>query len=259
MIKTIIITEWIKNKHTFTPWFLLIGSLLAPFVCFMIFANRWSLFVPEAGSTAWTVFFQTNVSIFSSLLVPVWLILLVALNIYPEQKGNTWKRLFVTPVGKDRLFEGKLIYLCLQVVLTVTGFLVATAVAGVLLQTLHPALVLPLSGLPVISMLATLAGLVVCLIPILTLQYVLSLLTNNVLIPTAIGLFLVIISMILAQGWSYAVYDPYAFPLLFSWNGSGKTSLPQWIGLPSIVWLSLIFSVAVAFLGRRAFKQISIK
>lgn len=255
MIKTIIATEWMKNKHTFTPWFLLIGSLVVPFICFMIYLNRWSLFVPEAGSNGWAEFLHMNVSLFSSLMLPVWLILLVALNIYPEQKGNTWKRLFVTPVGRGNLFVGKLVYLFLQVFLAMFGFMLSLCLVGLVVQLMHPTLSLSLSGLPLLSMLSTLSGLMVSSLAIVTLQYVFSLFTTNVLIPATTGLFLVIISMILSQGWSYVVYDPYVFPLLYSWNTSGKSLLPIWLGLPSVIWLSLIISVTAAFLGRWKFKQ----
>lgn len=259
MINRVITAEWIKSKHSFTPWFVGIGILLIPLVGFLIFLNRWTYFVPEPGSNGWEAYYQLNLGLSASLMLPVWNILLVALVIHPEQKGNTWKRLFITPVGKSALYGGKLMYLYLLLALTVIGFTLAVVLTGVTAQFLHPELVLRLNAVPFTSLLFTGIGLMVCLLPILTIQYVFSMLTNNVLIPAAVGLFMVIVSTVLAQGWSYAVYDPYAFPLLFSWNESGKTTLPDWLGIASIEWMSVLIVVLVGWLGWLRFRRMSVR
>lgn len=259
MINRVITAELIKSKHSFTPWFVGIGILLIPLVGFLIYLNRSTFFVPESGSNGWETYLQLNLSLSATLMLPVWTILLVALAIYPEQKGNTWKRLFITPAGKKALYAGKLLYLYLLLALTVIGFNLAIVLTGVMAQFLHPELVLQMDAAPFSNMLLMGLGLMVCLLPILTIQYVFSMLTNNVLIPAAVGLFLVIVSMVLVQGWSYATYDPYAFPLLFSWNESGKTTLPDWLGIASIEWLSVLIVFLASWLGWLRFKRISVR
>lgn len=255
----IFLTEWMKSRRTFTPWFLGAGSMLVPVVCFLIYVNKWSIFTPEAGANGWTAYLQMNLNLATALLLPVWIILLVALNIHPEQKGNTWKRLFVTPVGKGRLFIGKLVYLGVEVVVTLIGFFITIGLTGIIAHALHPSLALPVKDLPLFNMLLTAVGLTICLLPMMTIQYVFSMLTNNVLVPASIGLFVVIVSMVLIQGWKYTVYDPYAFPLLYAWNDCGKTTLPHWLGISSVEWMSVAVCILVAWGGWWKFKRISIK
>jgi len=258
-IQAIILAEWIKSRRSFTPWFLVAGSVLIPLVCFLIYINRSSIFTPEAGANGWSAYLQMNVSLSTALMLPIWIILLVALTIHPEQKGNTWKRLFVTPVGKGRLYTGKLVYLCLEVVVTLIGFFMAIGLSGIMAHALHPNLAMHFNDMPLLDMLMTAVGLTICLLPMMTIQYVFSLLTNNVLVPASIGLFVVIVSMVLAQGWKYAVYDPYVFPLLFAWDDTGKSTLPHWLGISSIEWMSVAVCLLVAWVGWWKFKQKSIK
>ncbi len=259
MIKNIVFAEWIKSKHSFTPWFLVVGSVLIPVICGLIYLNRWSIFSPEAGMDGWDAYLNMNVSLAGGLLFPFWVILLVALSVYPEYKGNAWKRLFVTPVGKSRLYRGKLIHLCFQVVITILGFMLSVAITGVIVGMQHPTLMLEAINLPMISMLYTGFRLLLCLLPMLFIQYVLSMLTRNMLIPVALGMFLVIVSLVLAQGWSYVEYDPYAFPLLFTWDLSGKMNLTHWMGLAKTEWLSLAVCLLVGWIGKLGFNRLSIK
>lgn len=258
MINRILKAEWVKSRRSFTPWFLGTGMLLVPAICVLIYLNRWSHFIPDAGMDGWKPFLHLNLGM-SALLMPVWAIMSVALVIHPEQKGNTWKRIFITPAGKKALYVGKGLYLYQLLTLTVAGLIAAMLLLSVPVQLLHPELNLRLSAVPVSDVLLMGLGLLVSLIALLTLQYIFSLLTNNVLIPTALGLFLLIISLVLVQGWLYAKYDPYAFPMLFSWNVSGKTTMPGWLGISTIQWLSVPLVLLVAWLGWLRFKRLPVR
>jgi hypothetical protein len=74
-----------------------------------------------------------------------------------------------------------------------------------------------------------------------------------------VGMFAYILSMVLVQGWSYAVYDPYAFPLMLDWELATKSPQFHWLGLYKTEWLSLLYSLGLAWLGWCYFKRSSIR
>jgi len=254
MIKTVVIAEWKKIYHSFIPWLWLVGALLIPLVCGLIYGNRSAMFDPEPGMNAWNAYVQMNISMASGLLLPFLVILLVAMNVHPEHKGNTWKRLLVLPVSKGALYFGKGLFLVAQLFGCLLLFVVGILVSGSLVTLIHPSLALSGGAFPLVDMLWQVIRLFVSLLAILSLQYVFSLLTNNILIPVIVGVFMMILSLVLVQGWSYVVYDPYAFPIIYAWDFGGKMPQPHWMGLTKPEWLSILVSVVVGWLGFLRFK-----
>lgn len=254
VILTVLKAEWMKTRHTALPWVALLGGLFIPLVQGLIYLFRWRAFVPEAGSNGWDNLLSTCVGLSGGLLFPFLAIMLVAFFHHLEIKANAWKRLLVMPVGRSALYWGKWVFLLLLLLGAVLALLVGSVLISILLNGLRPSLELPLSMLPFGTLLGYLLRFYLSFLAILTLQHVMSFFANNALIPVMVGVFAYILSLVLVQGWSYAVYDPYAFPLILDWDTGSKVAQCHWLGLYKTEWLSLLYSIGFAWLGVLVFK-----
>ena len=79
------------------------------------------------------------------------------------------------------------------------------------------------------------------------------------LVTVVVGVFAYVLSMVLVQGWAYAVYDPYALPMLIDWENATRTPMFQWMGLYKPEWLSLLYSVLIAWGGLAFFKRVPVR
>lgn len=259
MLKKVIKAEWMKARHSFLPWMVILGGLFIPVVEGLIYLFRWASFVPEAGANGWDTLLSTCMGLSAGLLFPFLVILMVAFNHHVEYKANAWKRLLVIPLGRTALYGGKWLFLLL-------GLLVATLIqaagivlVGLLLGWLKPALALQLTGLPFGFLTLYTLRFYITFFAILTIQFVLNVLINNTLVTVVVGVFAYVLSMVLVQGWAYAVYDPYALPMLIDWENATRTPMFQWMGLYKPEWLSLLYSVLIAWGGLAFFKRVPVR
>jgi len=255
MLYKTFLAELKKSQHTFVPWLTLSGSLLVPLVCFLIYCFKWKYFIPETGVNSWDEYTQMSLSFASGMLFPFLVIIMVALNINLENKANSWKRLYVMPVGRDTLFWGKLLFLSMQLLICSVFMFFWILLTGLFLGIMHPELLFLEYSPDIFNLLMLSLRFFISLLGVLSIQYFLSLLLNNIIVPITAGVMLVIVSLMLVQGWEYSVYDPYAFPLLFSWNNSGKMVQIAWWGLLKTEWLSMLYYIVFSIMAMVLFKR----
>jgi hypothetical protein len=140
MIKTLLLAELKKSRHSFVLWLVLFGALFLPVLFFIIYLFRWRYFIPEAGSSAWDGLLDNLITIASSFFMPLLVIMLVAFYVQLEFKANSWKTLFVMPVERGRLFLGKTCFLTLLLFGCLVLFVAGMLLTGLLAGLFHPEL-----------------------------------------------------------------------------------------------------------------------
>jgi len=259
MLISTIIAESQKAKNTFTSWFTVLGSLLLPLLFFLIYLFRSSYFIPDKGVNAWTQFFNHNFGALGSLLFTFFVILVVGLNLNMEHKANSWKKLFVLPVRKDILFTGKLLFMMVQIFASLLLFAISMLFFGIILGLIHPELGF-LSSHPDITYLFELVlRMFISVLAVLSIQYFLSIFFDNIIIPISIGMFLTIASIILANGWSYVIYDPYAYSYIFVKNMNAEVNIPSWHGITTPEIMSVVYFIIINIVSLCYFKRKMIK
>lgn len=259
MIEQVFLAEKSKSKKTFALWITILGALLVPVVCFLIIYFRWKHFLPEIGENSWIKLISLNFSFSAGLLLPFLVILIVAFNLNLEYKADSWKKLYTIPIRKETLFWGRFLFLAFQLFSCILIFSFGLLVSGLILGLVRPELELLNHAFDFIWFVKLMISLFISMLGILTIQLLLCIIFNNMIMPITIGIMFIIISMVITQGWKYAMFEPYAFPLLLSYSIDEKVVLPLFLGFRLTQILSIFYFVVFSLIGMVYYKNKIIK
>jgi len=127
-----------------------------------------------------------------------------------EYKNNTWKQLHTTPQRFTTVFFAKFSVILLM---TLKFFLFFNI--GIILSGILPTLIfngsLPNESIPLMPFLRGNANVFLTCLPIIAIQYLISLNFKNFLVPIGIGL-LGLIGSLIGMMWKYIWVSPYSYP-----------------------------------------------
>lgn len=158
----------------------------------------------------WQYHYNQMWSTMLSFLLPMTIILFASLITQLEYKNNTWKQVHTTPQSFSMVFFTKLTAIILMVFQFFLFFNIAIIAVGYL-STLIVDGVLPKEHLPVWIVLKSNAKIFITILPLVAVQYLISLRFKNFLVPVGIGLLMLVAALILANLWKYAYLLPAAF------------------------------------------------
>tara|TARA_B100000809_G_C15119526_1_gene523747 strand:- start:756 stop:1544 length:789 start_codon:yes stop_codon:yes gene_type:complete len=253
-IYTSFVSETQKVKGTFTFWFTIMGSLLIPFIYFLIYFFRFENFVPPKDINPWDIFIQGNLKSIAFILFPLHVILTIAINLNIEHRANSWKKLFVLPVKRESIYIGKLLFLLFQVGVSLIIFTLSILIFGYLLGFIHSELNFSEYPPKLLQFLKSIIRLFIAVLGIFSIQYVLGLFVKNIIIPISLGVFLTIVATIIVQGWEHSIYFPYAFPMYFFLNSNQLAVIDTHYGLTISEITSFTTFIIVNILGLIMFK-----
>lgn len=206
--------EWLKTKRTFAFWLSVAGGFFIPLLQLIFYYYKgFSLQAFKAdGVNVWEVHYNRCWENMAVLLLPLGIILVTGLLTQSEHKNNGWKQLHCTPQSYASIFFAKYIVVFLVILLFFLFFNI-----GILLSGIIPALTidgrLPGDPIPVLGFLnGNLKFLAACM-PVIAIQYLMSLQFRNLFIPMGIGM-MGLIGSIIAFRWQYIFYSPYIYSML---------------------------------------------
>ena len=201
-------SEWLKTKRSAASWLCIIGGFFIPFIYLIAFLKN-NTSINKYPNQIWETHFNElwhNMAIF---LLPMGVILASSLITQMEFKNNTWKQLHASPQSYPTIFLSKYSVIFLM---TVKFFLFFNI--GLILSGLIPCLIvdgaLPKEMIPIMAFLKGNVKLFIACMPILAIQYLISLMFKNFLVPVGIGLVGLIGSMI-GMSWNYIFLSPYSY------------------------------------------------
>ncbi|MEP6675932.1 MAG: ABC transporter permease [Ferruginibacter sp.] len=203
-------SEWLKKKRSAASWLMIGGSLFIPFIMLLVqFYNGDKLAAQSQSSQYWQMLFNKCWESMALLLLPMGIILSTSLICQLEFKNNAWKQLHSTAQKFSTVFFAKF-----SIVLVMLLQLFILFTIGIWLVGLIPNLILgkplPAANFPIMSFLKTSAMFYLDCLPIIALQYLLSLHYKNFLVPVAVGLVLVVGSLV-ALHWKFGYIVPYTY------------------------------------------------
>lgn len=204
-------SEWIKNRHSSASWLATVGALFIPFlVLIKRLLSPQTLIESNASPTIWKMLYSQCWQYMSVFLLPMGIILTASLVAQIEFRNNAWKQVHTTPQSYMVLFLAKF---CIALVMLVQFFLLFNL--GIVLTGLVPALLFadvpfPVQDLPFEAFLIGNSKFFLYSLPILSLQYMLSIHIRNFMVPIGIGFALTIASLI-AVSWKYGYLLPYTY------------------------------------------------
>lgn len=226
--------EWLKTKGSSASWLCLIGGLFIPIIRMIAFLVK-DESISQYKGRMWEVFFNQNFLVMAQFLLPMGVILAAGMITQLEFKNNAWKQVNASPQSYFTTFSAKFIVILLMTLKFFLFFTIGIVVVGTL-STLIKDGVFPESTIPFDFILEVNWKFFVACLPILGMQYLLSLLFKNFLVPVGIGL-LGIIGSLIGMTWEYVHFIPYSYTLM-SANGT-----PPGVEIDLYWWAFGIFSI----------------
>ncbi|MBL0745493.1 ABC transporter permease [Chryseolinea lacunae] len=206
-------SEWLKTKRSLATWIVLVGAFFTPVIIIVVrIIYHDTLATSYASPTFWATLWRNAWESIAIFLLPMGSILTTSLIAQLEYKNNTWKQLHTLPLSLATIFFSKLAIIVFMLVQFFVLFNV-----GIYLAALVPYLVVagvPYPTAPIPSDLFVRETLLFFLdtLPIVGLQYLLSLHYKNFLVSIGTGVILWIAALGSLK-WKFGFAVPYTYPI----------------------------------------------
>ncbi|MBL4703329.1 MAG: ABC transporter permease [Flavobacteriales bacterium] len=216
-------SEILKVKGSSLFWFSIGGSLLLP----LVFIGRYLVIGDHMNSweveNAWKPLFANVLRPFTGFLLPIGSILICSLITQVEYKNNNWKQVHTTPQSYTTIFLAKystLLLLTLMIFFFVNiGALLLGVIPSLILDGSLPNDMIPFD----FFFKETMKCFIACL-PIIGLQFLISLRFKNFMVAVGVGLT-IYIGTIMALKMDMSYLSPYSYVLLYFDNKMSSTNM----------------------------------
>lgn len=216
--------EWMKTKRSAAWWLVITGGLLIPVILLIgRFYNHELIPAENAAPIVWTKFYSRAWTYMGNLLLPMGVILVTSLVAQVEVRNNTWKQLHSAPLPYGIIFISKLTVIFSLLLLGFVLFNLATFGMITLPAVFYQDVFFPTVPFPFKGILLGNAKFLLDMLPIVAIQFLLSLQFRNFLIPIGAGFGLYVASMI-GMNWKYGYILPYIYS---SYEFSGKSTIGE--------------------------------
>jgi hypothetical protein len=213
-------SEWLKKKHSAASWLTLIGGFFIPAI---ILVSRLTdfmfLYSINASDHAWEFLYNRSWQFMAIFLLPMGVILATSLVTQLEFKNNAWKQLCATPQSLSTIFFAKLAVILIMMLQFFVLFNIGIYLSGAI-PSLLKGIPYPKEPFPFLPFLKGNGKFFIDCLPIIALQYLISLQFKNFLVPIGAGFALYVASMI-SLFWKYGYWLPYSYCAL---NFSGRNN-----------------------------------
>lgn len=204
-------SEWIKIRHSSASWLTVFGAFFIPVIVLIrrvLSPDRLS--ESNSSDKIWSSLYTQNWQYMSIFVLPIGIILVASLLAQIEFRNNSWKQLHTTPQSLTIIFISKF---CIAITILIQFFLLFNL--GIVLTGILPALFFsdvpfPKQDFPFYKFVMGNGRFFLYCLPILSLQYLLSIQVRNFMVPIGIGFALVTASLI-AVSWKYGYFLPYTY------------------------------------------------
>jgi hypothetical protein len=236
-------SEWLKKKRTAASLLAVAGSFLIPLIVHVARIDDGAALVAAANRRPrlWEELYTRNWQLMGLLLLPMGVVLATSLFAQLEFRNNTWKQVCTTPQSLTTIFGAKLAVLLVMLVEFFVLFTLGIWLTGALPGVLFREAAYPVEAFPWKAVFNGSARFFLDILPVLALQFLLSLRFRNFLIPLGAGLGLYVASMI-AVHWRYGYWVPYTYSAYnFMGRAAEKRHTHYWAAGYSLVFLGLAY------------------
>lgn len=207
-------SEWLKTKRSLALWIVIVGGFFTPSIVIIGRIVQYKKLPAIYSSDAfWKSHWQSSWESMAIFLLPLGVILATSLITQLEYKNNAWKQLHTLPLSFTTIFFSKL-----TVIITLMmGFFVLFNI-GIYLSAIIPYMVIsgvpyPKGVIPYEFFLSQNLFYFIDCLPIVALQYLISLKYRNFLVPVGTG-FIFWVGALASLSWKYGYVIPYTYCML---------------------------------------------
>ena len=249
-------SEWLKKKRTLAVWLVLIGSLFTPAITLLIaVTHRDGLPKKYADQNFWVYYWNQCWDPMSFVLLPLGIVLATSLIGQLEFKNNTWKQLHASPQKLSTIFFSKFTVLLVMMIQLFLLFNLFTYLTAIVPPMVFAEVPFPTGSIPFDRILKYNALVFWDCLPILALQYLLSLQFKNFMVSVGAGMLIWLVGS-LALSWKYSFIFPYlysAFEQILAKGGKLHEAAPD-IHVMAGGYFVLIMATAYMLYTRKADK-----
>jgi hypothetical protein len=202
-------SEWLKKKRSLASWLVCIGALFTPMIVLTArIKNHAALPALYASDDFWRKSWNQSWESMEVFLLPIGIILATGLIAQIEYKNNTWKQLHTTPQGFTAIFLAKFLVILIMLVEVFALFNMGIYLSAVIPALIFSNLPYPAAPIPWLDFWKANVNFFADCLPIVALQYLLSLQFKNFLVPVGAG-FAIWFLGIGMLSWEYSYLFPY--------------------------------------------------
>lgn len=221
--------EWIKRRRSLASLLVLTGAFFIPAVIIVVrLFHTDALARLYASADFWQKLWQNSWESMALFLIPLGIIMATSLIAQIEFKNNTWKQLHTTPLSLTTIFFSKYLIILFMVFVFFILFNVGIYLSAVVPYLLVSGTPYPKAPIPLAYFMKENALFFIDCLPIVALQYLLSLKFRNFLIPFGAG-FLMWMLSIGSLVWKYNYILPYTYGMInyIKDQKGGKAVIPE--------------------------------
>jgi hypothetical protein len=208
---TSIRSEWLKTKRNLLGPLVLGSAWFIPLIILAVrFRHRRELGTLYRTGDFWQNLWTQSWESMALLILPMFIMLVTSLIVQIETRNNTWKQLHASPQAMATIFLAKLTVILVLVAELFVLFNVAIYVTGVLPAFLFDGVPVPAGPIPYALFLERNARYFVDILPIVGLQYLLSLHFRSFIAPLGAGMAMWIVALG-GMNWEYSYVIPYTY------------------------------------------------
>lgn len=235
-------SEWLKTRRSLSSWLVLVGAFFTPAIVIVARLVRSQRLAAESASPDfWEKLWTSSWESMAIFLLPLGVILATSLVVQIEFKNNTWKQWHTIPQALSNTFFAKLAVIVVLMLQFFLLFNFGIYLSGVLPCLLVEGVSLPAESLPYRFFLVEDARYFADSLPIIALEYLVSLQFSNFLVPVGGGVALWILSLSVLN-WNYGYLFPYAYCGLHYLSSVGRYVHPANLAALSLSYF-LVFTL----------------
>ena len=233
--------ELLKTKRTIAFWMVISGAFFTPVIVTTArLIQHQTLPKLYASPEFWISHWRSSWESMALFLLPLGAIMITSLITQLEYRNNTWKQLHTLPLSFTTIFISKLSIIIVMVLAYLLLFNVGIYLSAVIPYLIVGDVPYPRLNAPFHFFLQQDLYYFVDCLPIIALQYLLSLHYKNFLVPTGIG-FLLWVGSLASLSWKYGYFVPYTYDM-YTYLKSGvvnKAVIPE----VNIHWLAILYFI----------------
>jgi lantibiotic transport system permease protein len=246
-----LMAEWLKTRHTVALRLVLLGAIFIPtmMTLFQIYASdKFSYHIKK--DQFWPELYVHSWEYMAVLLLPLGVILVTSQLAQIEFKNQTWKQTLITPQPLFMVYFNKLAIIFFLLLCFFLMFNIAIVISGYLPGLIMPSIDMPQQGPPWMRMAKDSFAMWLTCLPIVALQYAISIRFANFVTSLSFGIVMVI-AAIFALKWKHGFLIPYSYCSFhfINMSGEGRFHFPL-----DIYWCSTITFVVFSAIGYLSFQ-----
>ena len=221
-------SEWLKKRRSLASWIVITGGFFTPLIIIIARLVQHNKLIPVySDDHFWPLLWKNAWESMAIFLLPLGVILSTSLITQIEYKNNTWKQLHTMPLSLTTIFLAKLSVILLMMLQFFILFNIGIYLSAVIPYLLVSGVPYPKTPIPAGLFLKENILFFIDCLPIIALQYLISLRFKNFIVPVGAG-FMLWVGALASLSWKFGYIIPYtycAFNYLKDSTG-GKLRIP---------------------------------